>query len=272
MPLALEGGADNRALPTASVEAIEETWRQYRARGDERLRDRLVIHYMQTHVRRIAERLHATLPRQVDVEDLVQQGYLGLMEAMDRFDVDRDVRFETFSSRRIFGSMRDYLREIDPMPRLARTRVKRLQATIEAYQRRHGRPPSDEELGSALDIPAPKLHKLMSNLAGAMVSYHGSRNESQDEDDGDAMHALADRRRGSPLTNAEKTDLRRWITRGFSRRDRLIIVLYYYEQMTMREIGAALGISESRVSQRLDSILACLRARLSYRGAELEFV
>ncbi|MHC4910362.1 MAG: sigma-70 family RNA polymerase sigma factor [Planctomycetota bacterium] len=237
-----------------------------------RAKDWLIGHYMKTHVRRLAERLHNSLPRQVDVDDLVQQGYLGLREALDRYDPERATRFETFSARRITGAMRDYLRSLDPLPRLTRSRYKRLTAVQEDYQKRFGRPPTDEEMREHLDLPARKFTQLVTGHAPAVVSYQATRADVDPADDTDAMEGLPGEDRRTPLSEAECEDLKRWVTRGFSRRDHLIIVLYYYEHMTMREVGRSLGISESRVSQRLDSIVDCLRSRLSYGGAAEEFV
>ena len=128
MPTALAGRAEHgtapdtlREKPVTDRAPIDHIWGDYRRRRSESSRNRLITHYMSGHVRRIAERMRASLPVQVDVDDLTQQGYLGLVEAIDRFDENRGVKFETFSSRRIYGAMQDYLRSTDPMPRLMRS-------------------------------------------------------------------------------------------------------------------------------------------------------
>ena len=111
-----------------------------------------------------------------------------------------------------------------------------------------------------------------------MTQIHSDVNTRQplfpsgDDAESDGMHSFEDLRQIGPGLESAKRDLRRWITQGFDRRDRLIIILYYYEQMTMREIGSVVGISESRVSQRLESILECLKSRLAALGAEQEFI
>jgi RNA polymerase sigma factor for flagellar operon FliA len=245
--------------------------------------------------------LRAQLPPQVDVDDLVDEAYEGLVDAIRRFNPQRDVRFETFASKRLFGAMRDYLRRIDPMPRLARTRSKQAQALIEHYQVRHGRAPEPDDLQKLLRHAALKrfrrklqrepnpdelarLNKfadssfrktLREGRPAMTVSFNGAADRAGSPAPAE-RDATTDRRllaggTGSPLGRAELNDLRRWITQGFSRRDRLIIVLYYYEQMTMKEIGLSLGCSESRVSQRLVSILRSLRSRLQRTGGETEF-
>lgn len=281
--------------------AIDRIWREFKITGSPALRNILIIHYMSGHVRRIAQRLHSQLPKQVDVDDLVDEAYEGLVHVIDHFDIDRDIRFETFSSHRICGAMRDYLRKINWKPRLEQTRGRLLHAAIEKFQkihgcspdtaqlreivvqiavakfrRKHGRGPDAEESRELLKLSEKSFRKfLAAGRPSSMVSFNsgsaGLDVHGRGEHDSDAMAGFEDRRRPSPFTGAELADLRRWVIQGFARRDRLIIVLYYYEQLTMKEIGRTLGCSESRVSQRLDSILGCLRARLSRTGTEQEF-
>lgn len=298
---------------------IEELWRDFTLTRSSAARNMLIIHYMNGHVRRIAGRLRAQLPPQVDVEDLVDESYEGLVHAINTFDPAKDVRFETFSSKRLFGAMRDYLRRIDPVPRLTRTRAKQMTALIDGFATRHGRPPLPDELRrmihravdarfrrkcgrdpdaaeqARLDKSAETaFNKFMTEGRPAlMISFNGDTRGSSSTgggggsfgggysggsgaggdggDDGDAMANFTSRRSHTPLDRAELADLKRWVTQGFPRRDRLIIILYYYEQMTMKEIGRTIGCSESRVSQRLESILQCLRARLERTGQACEF-
>jgi RNA polymerase sigma factor FliA len=280
---------------------INQVWREYKQTHSPSLRNFLIIHYMSGHVRKIAKRLHAQLPKQVDIEDLIDEAYEGLTEVIERFDIERHVRFETFSSQRIAGAMRDYLRKINWKPRLEQTRGKLVQSEIERFHKIHGRGPDTEELRRLIAQAAitkfckkqqrepnsderralTKLSEktfrkmLAAGRPSSMVSFNSSPTTSGHDramGDGDAMSGFEDRRLPTPLTKAERADLRQWVTKGFTRRDRLILVLYYYEQLTMKEIGRTLGCSESRVSQRLDSILASLRARLNRLGAECEFL
>ena len=276
MPTPLRGRALRRyARRNTTPTDLTPVWLEYKRSGSVLARNRLVTHYMKTHVRPIAVRIHAGLPQQVEVDDLVQQGYLGLVEAMDRYEMGRDTRFETFSRRRIAGAIQDYLRQIDPVPRLTRSRSKKMQAAMERFQRGHGRPPSEEELRGVLDVPTGEFHRYLNDHQPmATVSFCNVRPESDlgEDAESDGMHSFEDLNQPGPSLDVARRDLRRWITRGFDRRDRLIIILYYYEQMTMREIGSVVGISESRVSQRLESILECLKSRLAAIGAEQEFI
>jgi RNA polymerase sigma factor for flagellar operon FliA len=218
--------------PSSTPPWLLDDWRRYKRTGSLSSRNRLVAFYMASHVRPIATRLHATLPNQVELDDLVQQGYLGLIDAMDRFDIDRCIRFETFSRRRIYGAVQDYLRSIDPVPRLSRTRSKQFQAAHERFQKEHGRPPSDEELRPMLGVEDPAFRRYLTDREPAMVvPFSNVPPAAGDDPDADSMDAFEDRADPGPVRR-------------------------------MHEVGRTIGISESRVSQRIDSILARLRARL----------
>lgn len=291
-------GAASAVLPCDP--AIDRIWRQYKQTGSTALRSYLIVHYMGGHVRRIAQRLSATLPRHIEVDDLVDEAYESLVDLIDRFDLNQQVRFESFSQARLAGAMRDYLRKLNWRPRLDQTRGKLVQAAIESFHKSHGREPDTQELRVLIRQAAVRkfrrkhgrepvgdeLHKVQQisektfrkmMLAGrpaCMFTFNaaGQRGEHRAGEDADAMAGFEDREHarcggGGPLNRAERNDLRRWITQGFNRRDRLILILYYYEQLTMKEIGRTLGCSESRVSQRLNSIIASLRSRLNRTGA-----
>jgi len=237
---------------------VASAWDAWRARSCPDAFSELVGHYMRRHVRPIAERLRAGLPAHVDVEDLVQQGYLGLIEAMDRFDPAQGVRFETFSSRRVSGAMQDWLRAQDHVPRLMRRRSKLIRQEQDAFRAAHGREPDREELRDRMDVPRAEFDRIVGEDAPPVVITISSVSGGDDDD----PVSVPDRSPRAPGTGIQRRDLRQWITRDLEPIDRLIVSMYYYESLTMREIGAALGCSESRVSQRLDSILQRLRARV----------
>lgn len=257
----------SRPVPGAPPsDAIAAAWRAWRDHGSLAARNRLVQEYMATLVRPISVRVHGGLPHQVELDDLIQQGYLGLVDAMDRFCPERGVRFETYARPRIFGALTDYLRTIDTVPRLTRTRSKTIQHVIDSFQMQFGRPPSTDDLRRIMNLPEADFRRHWDDRdprSTLCFSTAAPEHDGDDDDDADAMGAFLDRREVSPDRSAQRGDLLHWICRGFDPRDRLIIILYYYEHMTMREVGIAAGISESRVSQRLESILDCLRSRLS---------
>lgn len=220
----------------------------------------LVDHYMRRQVRPIAERLRGSLPRHVDIDDLIQQGYLGLADAMGRWDPTRGIRFETFSSRRISGAMRDWLRSQDHLPRLMRRRSRRVDRAMDSFRVQHGRVPDREELQCGLDVDDKELGLLLNDSEVPSVVSFGGLESGSDDDNG--IEALAPSAELDACEHMQQTDLREFIVRGMEPMDRMIVVLYYYESLTMREIGAVLGCSESRVSQRMDSILNRLRSRV----------
>ena len=266
-------GRRRRTDRAAELESITETWKQYKAEPSLPLRDELVAHYMDKHVRLIAERFRTSLPPSIDIDDLIQQGYLGLMRSIERYELDRGTRFETFSSLRIIGAMRDWLREQDHIPRQVRQRSRAVGAAMERFRVMHGRAPDATELVDLLDLPLEDaLVSLASARPPAMVTFStvtataaGGNHESSE------LSGLADDDPSSnPLYDLSRDDLRHWLTRELECRDQLIVVLYYYENMTMREIGMVLGCSESRVSQRLNSILLRLRATFSTQKARVE--
>lgn len=251
---------------------IQETWRAYKTRPRSDLREQLIVYYMSGHVRRIADRMRTRLPDHVDTEDLVQQGYLGLVESIERFELERGIKFETFSRQRISGAMQDYLRSQDHLPRLVRTRYRKISTSIESFRVRHGRTPDLQELQQTLDLDDDTFAQVINDRhAPSVIPFSSVVTGSSQDNDGTAMNNAPDADADVALKNLQRSDLQRWITRGMDRRDRLIILLYYYEEMTMREIGLALGCSESRISQRLDSILRRLRSQLSPEHDQQQF-
>lgn len=251
---------------------IHETWTAYKTRPRAELRERLIVYYMAGHVRRIADRMRARLPDHVDTDDLVQQGYLGLVESIERFELERGIKFETFSRQRISGAMQDYLRSQDHLPRLVRTRYRKISTTIESYRVEHGRPPEPAELQDAMQLDDASFTQILNDRhAPSVIPFSSVITGSSQDQDGTAMNNTPDTGADCALKQLQRSDLQRWVTRGMDRRDRLIIILYYYEEMTMREIGLAIGCSESRISQRLDSILRRLRSQLNVEDDHQQF-
>ena len=258
----------NGALDPASLSMV---WDNYKKQPHATLREQLVVHYMGGHVKRIAERMRSSLPIHIEVEDLMQQGFLGLVESIERFEPERGYKFETFSSRRISGSMQDWLRQQDHLPRLMRTRSRKIGAATEQFKVMHGRTPSPTELQSLLGFDDEAFQQCFNDRIAPMVVTFTTM-QSNDHDSSGGMNLLEEDGQHTPLKELQEQDLKRWVTRKLDSRDRLIILLYYYEAMTMREIGQALGCSESRISQRLDSILQRLRSRLDEQAVIEEFM
>ncbi len=255
--------------PPTDKRPIEEVWQLYRQGATDALRNVLVQHYLPL-VRYNAERVHTKLPDEVDVDDLVSVGAFGLMDAIDNFDVKRGVKFETYCAPRIRGAILDELRSMDWVPRLVRSRSAQVEGAKKKLEMQLGRSPSDDELSAKMGVSQEEFTKIKKD-AGAVGVVSLSRKcfESDSNKDVTEIDVVEDQRQVNPVSTAQRHDLKELITRGLSRAERLIVILYYYEQMTMKEIGTTLDLSESRVSQMHSSILMRLKAQLNHRNKEL---
>jgi RNA polymerase sigma factor for flagellar operon FliA len=250
-------------------EEIRELWREYKAEGGPDLRNRLMERYLPI-VRYNAERISVKLPDEVDVEDLMSAGVFGLMDAIEAYDLGRGVKFETYCAPRIRGAILDELRSMDWVPRLVRARASKLDKATRSLQVELGRTPSQEELAGRMGMNRGELDRLVRDAnTVTMVSLSRKHYETDNNKEVAEIDVLEDRRGRDPVRDVQRRDLRELVTRGLSRAERLLLILYYYEEMTMKEIGATLDLSESRVSQMHSSILSRLKAQLSHRRVEL---
>ncbi|MEX2387862.1 MAG: FliA/WhiG family RNA polymerase sigma factor, partial [Phycisphaeraceae bacterium] len=238
-------------MRTASIDQADilEVWNEYKATGDEALRNRLMEHYLPL-VKYNAERIHQKLPDEVDVEDLMSAGIFGLMDAIDAFDRDRGVKFETYCAPRIRGAILDELRSMDWVPRLVRSRSSQVDQARKRLEMRLGRKATDDEIAKEMGLSQEEFGKIRKD-AGAVGVVSLSRKwfETDSNKDVREIDVLEDARQANPFSAVSKRDMKDLVTKGLSRAERLIIILYYYEEMTMKEIGVTLDLSESRVSQ-----------------------
>lgn len=248
---------------------IEDVWSEYKKTGTEELRNRLIEQYLDL-VRYTAERMHMRLPGEVDVEDLMSAGLFGLMDAIDAFDLDRGVKFETYCTQRIRGAIFDELRAMDWVPRLVRSRTAKVDRARKALEMELGRKATEKEICDRLAVDKGEFEKLKKDSRPVgVVSLNRKWFETDSNKDVREIDVIKDKRQENPLTELQRKDMKLLITKGLSRAERLIIVLYYYEQMTMKEIGITLDLSESRVSQMHSSILARLKAQMQHREKEV---
>ncbi len=249
--------------------SLDAAWRHYRATGDTKTRNRLIEHYLFL-VRYNAERIGAKLPDEVDVDDLMSAGIFGLVDAIDAFDLDRGVKFETYCAPRIRGAILDELRNMDWVPRLVRHRAHKLADATRMLETELGRVPHDDEIARRLNMSRGQFQKLLRDASAvSLISLSRKYTDPDSQRDVFEIDVLPDDRGSDPVAEAQKQDIKDLVTRGLSRAERLIIVLYYYEEMTMKQIGQTLDLSESRVSQMHSAILAQLRAQLQARKREL---
>jgi RNA polymerase sigma factor for flagellar operon FliA len=240
---------------SAGFDEIDQLWILYKKNPTDQLRNRLVERYMPL-VRNQAERFWAKLPEGIELDDLISVGTVGLMDAIAAYDLSRGIRFEAFCPTRIHGAMVDELRSMDWVPRPIRFKATKLNEACKILEMRLGRKPHDQEVADYLEIPAEELHQLYAETHRVNIT---SLDKTWSENDGSKdireVDILADHRSEDPTERLAKIDLIRGFTKGLTKTERLIVILYYYEEMTMREIGAALALSESRVSQMHSAIV-----------------
>ncbi|MHC5112895.1 MAG: FliA/WhiG family RNA polymerase sigma factor [Planctomycetota bacterium] len=247
---------------------INDVWAEYKRSASEEIRNFLIENYLDI-VKYTAERMHMRLPGEVDVEDLMSAGLFGLMDAIDAFDLERGVKFETYCAQRIRGAIFDELRAMDWVPRLVRSRTAKVDRARKALEMELGRKATDDEICSRLKVDGSEFQKLSKDSSPVgVVSLNRKWFETDSSKDVREIDVIKDIRQENPLAEIQKKDLKVLITKGLSRAERLIVILYYYEEMTMKEIGMTLDLSESRVSQMHSSILARLKAQMQHRARE----
>ena len=258
------------AIAKGSTETVQKLWKKYWKRKDEAARNKLLENYLPI-VKYAAERLSARLPDEVDVNDLMSAGIFGLMDALAAYDPERGVKFETYCVPRIRGAILDELRSMDWVPRLVRSRAHKLNGAKQVLEAELGRKPTVKELAKQMKLPMKEFHKLRRDAqAVGLVSLSRKWFETDSHKDVREIDVLEDQRSDDPFRAAQRKDIKELVTRGLSRAERLIILLYYFEEMTMKEIGETLDLSESRVSQMHSAILARLRHQLDKREKELQ--
>jgi RNA polymerase sigma factor FliA len=249
---------------------MTDIWKEYQKTRSEALRNFLMEKFLHL-VRYNAERIYARLPDEVDVEDLMSAGLFGLMDAIDAFDLERKVKFETYCAPRIRGAILDELRAMDWVPRLVRHRTAKVEQARQHIEMATGKAPTDVEVASKLGVDSEEFDKIKRDSSA--VSTHSITRNFTSSDGGRELREIdvvRDEAESNPMHEMQRRDLQDLITKGLSRAERLIVILYYYEGMTMKEIGATLDLSESRVSQMHSSILLRLKAQMQHRSPELE--
>lgn len=229
----------------------------YNAQGKIRQRDLFDEHL--PLVRRQALSLQVRLPASVELDDLIQAGMIGLLDAVSRFDAGQGASFATFASQRIRGAMLDELRSRDWVPRSVRRNTRLLDETIRRLEQQLGRPPEDREIAAALDVSLEEFHHLLMDANGSQLVAL----DELPEEEGDSLSAGA---HATPLAELLEGRRRADLVKAIERlpeREKLLLTLYYQEDLNLKEIGAVLGVSESRVCQLHSQAVARLRAALA---------
>jgi RNA polymerase sigma factor FliA len=252
------------------VERAEDTgtlWRQYKSSRDQAVRDRLILTYAPL-VKYVAGRLGSGLPAHVDEGDLVSYGLLGLIGAIERYDPDRDVKFETYAIARIKGSIIDELRAMDWVPRSVRSRAREIERAIADLESKLGRAPNDEEIAGKLGLSQEELDDSLSEISRSSIAALDElwTVQGSSGDQVALIDTIEDTQGPEPQSALDQSEVKEMIADAISRlpeREKLVITLYYYEELTLREIGEVLGVTESRVSQLHTKAILRLKARLA---------
>jgi RNA polymerase sigma factor for flagellar operon FliA len=259
-----------------STDELAALWRRYKLSHDPLARERLVLTYAPL-CKYVAGRMGSTLPSYIDVEDLTSYGLVGLLDAIDRFEPSRGVKFETFALARIRGAIIDELRSLDWAPRALRQNQRRLIQVAAEIEQREGRPATDAELAKRMGLTESELNQLLADIAGSsMVALEELFAPSPNDDEALALgDAVEDETSPQPGPATEHAILRDLLADAIVRlpeRERIVVSLYHYDGLSLREIGQVLGVTESRASQLRTKAIVRLRGALLAAGLAPESI
>src|SRR3954453_15901272 len=247
--------------------ALRDLWRRYKGSGDVHARERLVI-ATSPLVKYVAGRMASGLPAHVEEADLISYGLVGLINAIERFELEREIKFETYAITRIKGSIIDELRSLDWGPRSVRARARQIERANAKLEHQLQRAPSDEEMAAELKMGVDEFQDALVQISNSTIAALDEL-WSVSDSSGDAvslLDTLTDENSLDPAAVMDQTDLKDRVADAIARlpeREKLVVALYYYENLTLREIGEVLGVTESRVSQLHTKAVLRLRGRLA---------
>lgn len=244
---------------------LEATWSEYLKDRTDASRDRLICHYLHL-VKYVVGRLAMKLPSHIKVDDMYSTGILGLIKAIEKYDPTKKNKFETYAILLIKGAIIDELRALDWIPRSVHQKANMLSEAQTYLQQKLGREASDQELAKYLGIEVVELEELYDRVRPAiMIPLNASGNDGEDDERGPVAERIADKRAKTSYENADHNEFRQMIEKAITdlpEQERAVLVLYYYENLMLKEIGEVLGVSESRVSQIHTKAILRLKGRL----------
>lgn len=249
-----------------SEEKLKEMWVEFvKDRTNKPLRDKLIVQYMYL-IKYVVGRLRVNLPTSISTDDIAGYGVEGLINATERYTPDKGSRFETYALMRIRGTIIDKIRNQDWVPRSARKKQKDIKVAIELLQKELGRKPTVQEIADRLELPVEKVKATINEMdSGSVVSIYDKRGDSSGEGM-ELIDTIQDSDSKSPEEELEEKDVKKDLSMALSRlpeRERMILALYYHQNMTLKDIGAAINVSESRVCQLHAQAIMKLRNLLS---------
>lgn len=262
-----EGSAgDGRASHDPEVVGL---WERYKATGDADARERLILQYAPL-VKYVAGRVSVGLPATIEHGDLVSYGMFGLIDAIEKFDLSKAVKFETYAIARIRGAIIDELRSVDWVPRSVRAKARNVEKALATLEARLRRTPTEAELAAELDIGVDDLRQTLTQVSLVSLVALDESVAGDDQDRQPLIDTLQDPRAPDPESTYEDVELKQILTEALGRmseRDKTVLVLYYFEGLTLAQIGEVLGVTESRICQVHTKAVLGLRAKINERIA-----
>ncbi|MBN1698323.1 MAG: RNA polymerase sigma factor WhiG [Spirochaetales bacterium] len=244
----------------------EELWRLYKNKKDPQIRDIFIKQYAPL-VKYVAGKIAIGMPTNVEFDDLVGFGVFGLFDAIDKFDPDKHVKFKTYAVTRIRGAIFDELRAIDWVPRSIRQKSREVEETVRMLESQLGRVATDEEIARAMNMDAGDFQQLILKISGtSILSLNDVWNTGDDNDKISIVDSIESPSNLNPDTIVEKEEIKRVIIEAINElpeKEKKVLVLYYYEDLTLKEIGEVLGVTESRISQLHTKAIMRLRTKLT---------
>jgi RNA polymerase sigma factor FliA len=250
---------------TTEARELDALWEEFKSSGAQQARERLILHYAPL-VKYVAGRLGAGLPQTVEQADLISNGMFGLMDALDKFDRTRAVKFETYAIPRIRGAIIDELRAMDWVPRSVRFKAREVDKAHSALEAKLNRAPTDDEVADEMGISLEELHEVITQIS--LVSVMALEEVVGGDESGEQrslLDTLADAANADPTSGLEGQEMRGLLSaaiNSLSEREKVVITLYYFEGLTLSEIGEILGVTESRVCQIHVKAVGSLRTNL----------
>jgi RNA polymerase sigma factor FliA len=252
-------------MQSDSQPAGTDLWATYKTHGDSHARDQLILNYSPL-VKYVAGRLASSLPQTVETADLISYGIFGLIDAIEKYDPGREIKFETYVIARIKGAIIDELRAMDWVPRSVRSKAREIEAAHVALENTLKRVPTDAEIADHIGISIKEFHGILAKLSyTSVVSFEELWVGGDREDGPNALGTIKDETAEDPVAMFENVEIKGILADAIERlpeRERTVIGLYYYEGLTLKEIGQVLGVTESRVSQLHTKAVLRLKSRL----------
>ena len=261
-----------KKLKKLSEEELEQLWKEYFAdKSNKKVKDTLIVQYIYL-IKYVVGRLRVNLPESIASDDISSFGIEGLIKAIEKFELGKNARFETYALTKIRGMIIDRIREQDWIPRAVRRKQKEINTIIQIMQKEYGRIPSEEEVAKRANITVEKMHEIMKIASDMTITSLNVTKDRQQEQSVEIIDTIEDEKHGTPLEQLEEKDSKKDLVRGLSRlpeRERLLLTLYYHENMTFSEISEVLKVSESRCCQLHAQAIMKLRNILTSNRLEL---